>query len=584
MLVIARDTTHAAQLVEVIQDEKFFEGRYRDKVIQVDSSKSGAEEEQMIQRLLEVEKSESPTEVVVHVNMLKEGWDVTNLYTIVPLRAANARTLIEQSIGRGLRLPYGQKTGVEAVDRLSIVAHDKFQELVDEARRPDSIVQLKEIVLDDAQLRAAPKTIVVTSRVEDAFGITPEGGTDTTVVGDGRAKPSFEDVELPAVKVVWDVIRELERRPELVPTTASLATPEVREQVLREVRERYVVEQPGLDGLIEQVDLSAIVSKATSIVVDSTISIPRIIVQPKGDVRSGFHPFTLDLTGLRLQPESEDLWLQYLRSGEAQSLTTRQGRFREERLEDYVVAALVDFDDVAYDAHSEMLYDLAGQVVRHFRSYLDEDQTERILRMQRRQVAQFVHAQMQAHYWEKADSYEVTVRAGFTDIKPTAFTSSEPTRDFRSAPPDRGNIAKYVFAGFRRCLQSAAKFQSDTERVLSIILDRESEKWFRPARGQFQLYYSLGGRTLEYQPDFVAETAEAVYMLEPKRRSDMEDPEVVAKKNAAVLWCQRATEHSARHDGKPWRYLLIPDNEIAENVSLDGLVRRFEMTNDEEPA
>src|SRR5690606_20932503 len=34
VLVIARDTTHAAQLVEVIQDEKFFEGRYRDKVIQ----------------------------------------------------------------------------------------------------------------------------------------------------------------------------------------------------------------------------------------------------------------------------------------------------------------------------------------------------------------------------------------------------------------------------------------------------------------------------------------------------------------------------------------------------------------------
>jgi hypothetical protein len=42
----------------------------------------------------------------IHVNMLKEGWDVTNLYTVVPLRAANARTLIEQSIGRGLRLPY----------------------------------------------------------------------------------------------------------------------------------------------------------------------------------------------------------------------------------------------------------------------------------------------------------------------------------------------------------------------------------------------------------------------------------------------------------------------------------------------
>ena len=63
----------------------------------------------MVEHLLTVEDRTNPTEIVIHVNMLKEGWDVTNLYTIVPLRAANARTLIEQSIGRGLRLPYGKR-------------------------------------------------------------------------------------------------------------------------------------------------------------------------------------------------------------------------------------------------------------------------------------------------------------------------------------------------------------------------------------------------------------------------------------------------------------------------------------------
>ncbi|MFH4351749.1 hypothetical protein WAJ70_21935, partial [Acinetobacter baumannii] len=85
---------------------------------------------EITQRLLSVEDPNEPTEIVIHVNMLKEGWDVTNLYTIIPLRAANARTLVEQSIGRGLRLPYGKRTGVEEVDRLSIVAHDRFQDIV----------------------------------------------------------------------------------------------------------------------------------------------------------------------------------------------------------------------------------------------------------------------------------------------------------------------------------------------------------------------------------------------------------------------------------------------------------------------
>lgn len=136
LLIIARDTTHAGQLMQLIQSPQFFEGRYADKVIQVDSSKTGAEEDQMVQRLLAVERSDEPTEVVIHVNMLKERWDVTNLYTIVPLRAANTRILIEQSFGRGLRLPYGKRTGVSTVDRLNSVAHDRFQEIIDEANRP----------------------------------------------------------------------------------------------------------------------------------------------------------------------------------------------------------------------------------------------------------------------------------------------------------------------------------------------------------------------------------------------------------------------------------------------------------------
>jgi type III restriction enzyme len=110
VLVIARDTTHAAELMKLIQSEAFFKARYADKVIQVDSS---VKAEETVDKLLTVERADNPVEIVIHVNMLKEGWDVTNLYTIVPLRAANARTLIEQSIGRGLRLPYRTETSLD---------------------------------------------------------------------------------------------------------------------------------------------------------------------------------------------------------------------------------------------------------------------------------------------------------------------------------------------------------------------------------------------------------------------------------------------------------------------------------------
>jgi type III restriction enzyme len=186
LLVIARDTTHAAALLERIQSDTFFEGRYKDKVIQVDSSRTGADEEEMITRLLKVEYTEEPTELVIHVNMLKKGWDVANLYTIVPLRAANARILIEQSIGRGLRLPYGKRTGVTAVDRLNIVAHDRFQEIIEEANKPYSAIRLQAVVLDSDQLGQKTATVVSQSQLATKLGLHPLSGNEQHHGGRGR--------------------------------------------------------------------------------------------------------------------------------------------------------------------------------------------------------------------------------------------------------------------------------------------------------------------------------------------------------------------------------------------------------------
>jgi type III restriction enzyme len=114
MLVVAQDTTHANALQQVMENDDFFEGRYKGKVITVHSKVHGEEKDEVVEQLLTVERRDNPVEVVIYVNMLKEGWDVTNLYTIVPLRAANSRTLVEQSIGRGLRLPYGKRVGIPA--------------------------------------------------------------------------------------------------------------------------------------------------------------------------------------------------------------------------------------------------------------------------------------------------------------------------------------------------------------------------------------------------------------------------------------------------------------------------------------
>jgi len=58
-------------------------------------------------------------------------------------------------------------------------------------------------------------------------------------------------------------------------------------------------------------------------------------------------------------------------------------------------------------------------------------------------------------------------------------------------------------------------------------------------------------------------------------RSEFDDPIVLAKKAAAVTWCAQATDHAAKHGGKPWHYLLIPHDAIADNMTLAGLYERL---------
>jgi hypothetical protein len=318
----------------------------------VHSALKGEERDETVEQLIYVEKPDNPTEIVIHVNMLKEGWDVTNLYTIVPLRAANSRTLVEQSIGRGLRLPYGKRTGVGAVDRLTIVSHDRFQEIVDYANSPDSIIR---------------------------------GGLKVVYVSDERSKVVAQTIAL---------------RSEL------------------------------------------------------SIDIPRITVQPVGDVTRGYREFMLDLASVRLQPVDNEILIQELHRREQHRLMSSTGIVPEDRLEDYLVRGLIDFNDICYDDHAELLYKLAGQAVAHLRSYLEnEDEVLNVLQYHQQALVNLIHAQMQVHYEEKAAAYEAHVSKGFTTLRPNNYSAPRAVSDHNerlTTTCSRRRIAPQLIAGVRR--------------------------------------------------------------------------------------------------------------------------------------
>ena len=102
------------------------------EISEATTGKKKEELEKLRKQAKEIDSLASPYKAVVSVLMLKEGWDVKNVTTIVGLRPYSAKSNIlpEQTLGRGLRRMYTE----EVPEYVSVVGTDKFMEFVEEIR------------------------------------------------------------------------------------------------------------------------------------------------------------------------------------------------------------------------------------------------------------------------------------------------------------------------------------------------------------------------------------------------------------------------------------------------------------------
>jgi type III restriction enzyme len=592
MLVVTQDTTHARQVREFLESDGFFDGRYKGRVAEIHSKLTGEESDENAQRLLNIEKDEN-TDIVIHVNKLKEGWDVSNLFTIVPLRASASDILTEQTLGRGLRLPYGKRTGVQVVDTLTVIAHERFDELISKAKEENGVTRkLRAVYIGDGGDVPAAKSVVVPapSVIEQMLAAAPtqvatppQQGNSTTAAS---AKSNFAAPPAPSFK--FGKPEELD----IARTVLSVVLPQISKEVssVKDLQDPKVIARiagaavaaqrydQGLLSTITIEQATAVTEEVCKQFVQRTIAIPTLTITPKQQVSFGFKAFTLDLKSWSYQPLSKELMIQILRTEQKSTISGEAGGERPDRLEDYLVAKLVDFPEVDYDAHAGTLYELAKQVVSHFRAkYPDEEQLRTVLQGHAKQMAEAVFVQMKENMWRDQANYRVTVTAAFENLKPQTFdgSSQETVRDFRQAPERLSDIKRYIFGGFKKCCYQMAKFDSDTERKMAVLLEQDSsvQLWMKPGPNQFKVYDADG---LPYQPDFVVETDNDKLIIETKRSSDINDALVKRKADAASLWAFIATEfHGKKVSDKPWSYLLVPEDAVRENATVKGLQAGF---------
>lgn len=551
MLIACKDTNHAKDIRSLIDSDGFLNGRYKGKVIEIHSNMKGEETEENVRLLLSIEKAENPIEIVLHVYKLKEGWDVNNLFTIIPLNAAKSDILAMQTIGRGLRLPFGFITGDEDIDTLDIVAHEHYRELVDEIKNSDIFryrdldrtgVEPTDTVdvsspVDDAQLSLFDQLVTDTGTLTFREADNPQTQQNLydaylRTFGPGRQRQTSEAddnqislFDLPAQdgSSAGDQTPAI---PEPAPTPAGDKKPMSKEEFVQKFREYS----------------------------GRAISVPKILVQTTSEVK--FNRFQVRRTiqdfevAMAKIERFDAVNQQFLAAVDAQILEV------EDAMNTLACMLLDSIPELSYD-DADFIIDVADQYLAQIEG--DEEDKRKIVRRYATLIVSDIRAQIFEHVERKTQDIH-TVQKDLILFRRFVKNIRKDGRVRFDRPfTDKANIRKYLFTGYKKGYYTENGFDSDTERLFSIILEEDPEviRWIKPPLNQLGLFWQAGQ---QYNPDFLVETATHKYMVEVKAANEVTAQDVVAKAREGIRWCRFAS--TADPDHKPWVYRLITDENI----------------------
>ena len=574
MLVVAANKEHADELETFMASDGFRKGYYKDKIVKVYSGMSAADDEKMVGQLLEIEKPGNRIEIVIHVNMLSEGWDVTNLYTIVPLRAANSVNLVEQSIGRGLRLPYGELTGDETVDTLTVVSHDHYAEIIDRAKN-ENMVMFKSYILGDNLSDRKQKAVDLAPAAAGLVAAAKSGDTKNVYIPQSAGITNTELT--PELGAALEAVQEAVDERIGSMTASDLADKNTFNEVVKEATakiEASTGEKPG----------KGMVAKACQTLAAMTIAIPKVLRMPKDVVVQGFDDFDLDPEELKsLNPVDDKIKETSLVTGkELKMLDGGTGDAAENHLVTLIVK-LRQKDKIDYDGNSELVAKFAQQAVEFlskWHSHSAEGVAANVMRNNMDAIADIIAKQMDRHVRYEGGGYEFKVTPGCCSLglSSALIGETDKFRDFSVPlkPGERSKIKSMVFTGFKKCLYEKQKFESNPERMFAVIIDRCKDviAWFRPQYSNFSIRRNNGEN---YFPDFVVETKTGKYICEVKADNEVNDADVKDKAAAAIEWCKAVTSGETKLGHKPWKYLFVKESQIDEALEFDVAVQKFTM-------
>ena len=542
--VVCSDVEHATQVAELLRTPEYL-GR-ESAVLQVDSKH---EDELTQRRLDELDRPESPVLAVVSVNKLKEGWDVKNIAVVVTLRAMASEVLTQQTMGRGLRLPFGRYTGVWQIDQLDIIAHQSFTELLNAENvlqqfgLDDAVPEPDKAKVEEAIRKAAeqsntdpgtdtiggqPSTTTMPGPGAGAGGADPQPGTVPVNGGD-------EGLGLPGVGV--RTITEQEDQPtwELVSIGRN---PSFADVSYRFPVTTMTVQQPPIDlSEISDAEIEQAARRVTS----------------AGDVL--LRKEIIAALGKKLRAEDRE-------SAEVDSVHVDDADAEEALVKLVINMSLVP------KTEQTARYVATFLVPKFMRAVTFTGWTVKSLDSARAELLALIK-----HYTTE------TLRA--TREVPTIHPKSMPGTGYTLPLGEKVHdqiesrdqfVRGRVYGGWFKSLFAEESFDSYTgEYQLARLLNTSPGiVWWHRLHPQDQafVYYNAKDR---YFPDFVALDTNGVHwIIEGKDERGRDDARVQAKRKAAEALVRRLVAEDA-YAGQHWGYLIAYEQDTARADSWEDL-------------
>jgi type III restriction enzyme len=288
-----------------------------------------------------------------------------------------------------------------------------------------------------------------------------------------------------------------------------------------------------------------------------------------------FLDFDLDTSGFNYQKLKEEILRIGLTDNIIDTIEVKKTSSRRPALETLMVE-LNNKPEIDYES-ADLQAKLCQEAITAISATVeDETLVPHIIEQWKRPIADKIYEQMISpdHFEVVHGDFEKPKYFSFGKIEDWNFSGliNDGFREYKDETMPPSQVAKYIFTDFRKACHRQYKFANRTEQTFAFILENDKDvlKWMRPSLHQFRIYWSNTGQT--YQPDFIAETADFIYMIETKASNEIGSDEVKAKTKAAIKYCEYANEFIKESGGKQWKYALIPHDKVAKNSSFKGII------------